>query len=86
MWIRLLSYTVVPILHSFFRCNLWHVSNYCYFGGILDNSETEQQQKHSEHEIQSSSPSNLMPHSATIAPAMHYAIPPQNGNGNAMVL
>nr|GME16123.1 nuclear transcription factor Y subunit A-7 [Ipomoea batatas] len=51
---------------------------------MLDNSETEQQQKHSEHEIQSSSPSNLMPHSATIAPAMHYAIPPQNGNGNAM--
>nr|GMD09261.1 nuclear transcription factor Y subunit A-7-like [Ipomoea batatas] len=51
---------------------------------LSDNSETEQQQKHSEHEIQSSSPSNLMPHSATIAPAMHYAIPPQNGNGNAM--
>ncbi|VFQ81513.1 unnamed protein product [Cuscuta campestris] len=46
-----------------------------------DNSEKEQHQNNSEHEVQSSS--DLIPHPGVIVP-LAYAMPPHDGNGNPM--
>ncbi|KAL3851528.1 hypothetical protein ACJIZ3_013410 [Penstemon smallii] len=51
---------------------------------LSDNSEADEQQKHTEPQIQSSSPANGMPHHGIASPTMHYAAPAQLGVGNAM--
>lgn len=50
-----------------------------------DNSEgADEQQKHSEPQIQSSSPAAGISHPGITAPTIQYATPPQLGAGNAM--
>lgn len=50
-----------------------------------DSSEVDEQQKHSEINIQSSSPAAVMSHPGSAAANMPYATPPQLGAGHAMV-
>ncbi|GFZ06090.1 nuclear factor Y, subunit A7 [Actinidia rufa] len=52
--------------------------------GRPDNSEADEQQKHSDTQVQSSSPATGTSHPATTTPSVQYMMPPQLGQGNAM--
>ncbi|PSR98722.1 Nuclear transcription factor Y subunit A-7 like [Actinidia chinensis var. chinensis] len=45
---------------------------------------SDEQQKHSDTQVQSSSPATGTPHPATTTPIVQYMTPPQLGQGNAM--
>lgn len=51
-----------------------------------DNSEADEPQKHSELQVQSSSPAAGASHPGSAAANIPYATPPQLGAGHAMVL
>lgn len=51
-----------------------------------DNSEAGEQQKHSESQIQSSSPVTGISNHGIATPNVQYAAPPQLGAGHAVVL
>ncbi|KAH6830718.1 nuclear factor Y [Perilla frutescens var. hirtella] len=51
---------------------------------LSDNSEADEQQKHTDSYVQTSSPGKGMCHTGIASPAMHYASPAQVGAGNAM--
>lgn len=51
---------------------------------LSDNSETDEQQKFSEPQIQSSSPASGMSHPGFATPNIQYATPSQLGTGHAM--
>ena len=54
--------------------------------GCADNGEADEQQKHSESQIQSSSTASGMSHTVMTTPNVQYASPPQYGAGHAVVL
>ncbi|XP_057763872.1 nuclear transcription factor Y subunit A-7-like isoform X1 [Salvia miltiorrhiza] len=51
---------------------------------LSDNSEADEQQKHTESYLQPSSPAKGMCHTGIASPGMHYASPAQVGVGNVM--